>query len=63
VEEAEDAVSVLRGAGLPPVAVQRLLQAIEKLQRAFNEHNRQRRELLVDLAGAAEAAARVDMVQ
>jgi mono/diheme cytochrome c family protein len=63
IEETRDALDVLRGAGLHPIGVLRLTEALALLQQAFNEPNKNRREPLVAQAKLKNAEARADMIR
>ena len=62
IEETQDALDVLRAAGLQPTAVLRLREALVLLRQAFDEPNKNRRDPLVQQATAKKAAARADIL-
>ena len=62
-KEQQDAIDVLDGAHLHPVAIQILRRSIERTRNAADTTNRTMRNTLVRQAMADQAAARRDMVQ
>jgi hypothetical protein len=63
VKEQEDAIDVLDGAHLHPVAIQILRRSIDKTRNAADTTNRTMRNAIVRQAMADQVAARRDMIQ
>jgi cytochrome c peroxidase len=63
IQEQQDAVQVLNGAGLHPVAVQHLNSAIERTRLAIAASPVAARNVVIRQAIARERAARLDMVE